>query len=57
MSSTMHMRVRTGIVTKLRAGKPAVRILAETRAFVSHDVQTGCEAHLVSYSMGTGILF
>jgi hypothetical protein len=44
-------------VTKIRAGKSAVRNLAVARAFVLHYVQTGCEAHVVSYSMGTGILF
>jgi hypothetical protein len=48
-----------GAETKLRAGRPGVRIAIRARHFYCplDIVQTGSDAHPVSYSMGTGVLW
>jgi hypothetical protein len=46
------------IVTRIRAGRLAVRILVETRILsIPQIVLTGAVAHLNSHRIGTGGLF
>ena len=50
--------ISVGIATRLRTGRSAFRILAQTRnLFVFENVQPGSGAHPTSYLEGTGNFF